>query len=103
MSTTRGEPQTSQVVIVAAWSDAMVGTIANLLLLMALLYGFAARGPLSLRAEYEHHLKHEWPVLRHGEWPCPKRTPMARLIKEQSASPMIPLARGVHSPRGARR
>jgi len=52
---------TSQVVIVTAWSDAMVGTIANLLLLLAVLYGFAARGPLSLRAEYEHHLKHEWP------------------------------------------
>lgn len=52
---------TSQVVIVTAWSDAMIGTVANLLLLMAVLYGFAARGPLSLRAEYEHHLKHEWP------------------------------------------
>ena len=52
---------TSQVVIVTAWSDAMVGTVANLLLALAVLYGFAARGPLSLRAEYEHHLKHEWP------------------------------------------
>ena len=52
---------TSQVVIVTAWSDAMIGTVANLLLLLAVLYGFAARGPLSLRAEYEHHLEHEWP------------------------------------------
>jgi len=52
---------TSQVVIVTAWSDAMVGTIANLLLLMAVLYGFASRGPLSLRAEYEHHLEQVWP------------------------------------------
>lgn len=50
----------SQVVIVTSWSDAMVGTVANLLLLGAVLYGFAARGPLSLRAEYEHHLGHTW-------------------------------------------
>ena len=51
---------TSQAVIVTAWSDAMAGTVANLLLLVAVLYGFAARGPLSLRAEYEHHLEHAW-------------------------------------------
>jgi hypothetical protein len=41
---------TSQAVIVTSWSDAMVGTVANLLLLVAVLYGFASRGPLSLRA-----------------------------------------------------
>jgi hypothetical protein len=52
---------TSQIVIVSAWSDAMVGTVANLLLLVAVLFGFAARGPLSLRAEYEHHLEQAWP------------------------------------------
>jgi len=50
----------SQAVIVT-WSDAMVGTIANLLLLVAVLFGCASRGPLSLRAEYEHHLEHAWP------------------------------------------
>ncbi len=52
---------TSQAVIVTAWSDAMVGTVANLLLLTAVLYGFAARGPLSLRAEFERDLKTQWP------------------------------------------
>ncbi|MEP6562209.1 MAG: DUF6544 family protein [Nakamurella sp.] len=52
---------TSQAVIVTAWSDAMVGTVANLLLLIAVLYGFASRGPLSLRAEFEHDLKQLWP------------------------------------------
>ena len=52
---------TSQVVIVLAWSDAMVGTVANLLLLVAVAYGFAARGPRSLRAEYQHHLAQVWP------------------------------------------
>jgi hypothetical protein len=52
---------TSQAVIVTAWPDAMLGTVANLLLLVAVLYGFASRGPLSLRAEYEHRLEHAWP------------------------------------------
>lgn len=51
----------SQAAIVTAWPDAMVGTVANVLLLVAVLYGFASRGPLSLRAEYEHHLRHAWP------------------------------------------
>lgn len=52
---------TSQAVIVTAWSDAMVGSVANLLLLAAVLYGFASRGPLSLRAEFERDLKTQWP------------------------------------------
>lgn len=57
----------SQSVIVTAWSDAMVGTAANVLLLVAVLYGFACRGPLSLRAEYEHHLDHAWPWAAEGD------------------------------------
>jgi hypothetical protein len=52
---------TSQVAIFTSWTDAAVGTAANLILLVAVLYGFAARGPLSLRAEYERHLGHIWP------------------------------------------
>lgn len=51
----------SQVVIVTSWSDALVGTVANVLLLVAVLYGFASRGPLSLRAEYEHQVAQAWP------------------------------------------
>ncbi|MHA6781922.1 DUF6544 family protein [Pseudonocardia saturnea] len=51
----------SQAAIGTAWVDAMVGTVANVLLLVAVLHGFASRGPLSLRAEYEHHLAHAWP------------------------------------------
>jgi hypothetical protein len=53
---------TSQVVIAASWSDAAVGTIANLLLLVAVAYGFAARGPFSLRAEFERDLSKQWPA-----------------------------------------
>jgi hypothetical protein len=51
----------SQAAIVMAWPDAMLGTVANMLLLVAVLYGFASRGPLSLRAEYEHRLERTWP------------------------------------------
>lgn len=46
----------SQVVIVSSWADAAVGTVANVVLLVAVLYGFVCRGPLSLRAELEHDL-----------------------------------------------
>jgi len=51
----------SQVVIATSWSDAKVGTVANLLLLLAVYYGWASRGPRSLRAEYERDLATQWP------------------------------------------
>jgi hypothetical protein len=47
----------SQCAVVSSWSDAKFGTLANLVLLAGVLYGFASRGPLSLRAEYERHLR----------------------------------------------
>lgn len=46
----------SQVVILSSWKDAKFGTLANLLLLLGVAYGFAARGPWSLRAEFERDL-----------------------------------------------
>lgn len=42
----------SQGLIVSAWSDAMAGTVVNVLLLAVVAYGFAATGPMSLRARY---------------------------------------------------
>ena len=42
----------SQGVIAAAWTDAKFGTLANVLLLLGVVVGFASHGPLSLRAEY---------------------------------------------------
>ena len=51
----------SQAAIATAWSDAGVGTAANAVLLVAVLYGFASRGPWSLRAEYERALATCWP------------------------------------------
>jgi hypothetical protein len=43
----------SQIVIVASWGDARFGTIANVLLLVAVVHGAFAWGPLGLRSEYE--------------------------------------------------
>ena len=42
----------SQMVIITSWSDAKAGTIANLILLVAVVYGWASQGPRSARAEY---------------------------------------------------
>lgn len=42
----------SQVVIVTSWADAKVGTIMNVILLIAVIYGWASQGPQSARAEY---------------------------------------------------
>src|ERR1035438_7517894 len=56
----------SQGVILSSWSDAKFGTAANLILLVGVLLGFAARGPFSLRAQYERHLDQVLPVAPPG-------------------------------------
>lgn len=43
----------SQAVIFTAWSDAKVGTIANVLLLFVAILGFAALGPTSPKAQWQ--------------------------------------------------
>jgi hypothetical protein len=42
----------SQLVIVTSWTDARAGTIANVILLVAVVYGWASQGPRGARAEY---------------------------------------------------
>ncbi len=42
----------SQLVIVTSWTDAKVGTVANLVLAAAVVYGWASQGPRGARAEY---------------------------------------------------
>jgi hypothetical protein len=42
----------SQVVIVTSWTDAKAGTVANVLLALAAVYGFRAHGPTSFRARF---------------------------------------------------
>lgn len=42
----------SQVVITTSWSDAKAGSVANIVLLAAVIYGFASQGPTSYRGQY---------------------------------------------------
>ena len=42
----------SQTVILTLWSDAKAGTVANVILLVAVVYGYASQGPTSYRAQY---------------------------------------------------
>ncbi|MDY7542926.1 MULTISPECIES: DUF6544 family protein [unclassified Cryobacterium] len=46
----------SQAVILTSWSDAKAGTLANLVLLVALGYELASNGPRSYRAEYRRRV-----------------------------------------------
>jgi hypothetical protein len=47
----------SQAMVVSAWSDAKFGTVANVIVLAAVVYGFASAGPLSFRAQYEREVE----------------------------------------------
>jgi hypothetical protein len=42
----------SQLVIVSSWRDAKFGTLANVIVLLAVVYGFVSQGPTSARAAY---------------------------------------------------
>ena len=42
----------SQAVILTSWTDARAGTLVNVLMLVAAVYGWASQGPRSLSAEY---------------------------------------------------
>jgi hypothetical protein len=46
----------SQFVVMSAWDDAKFATLVNLVVLAGVVYGFAAQGPFSLRAEYEREV-----------------------------------------------
>jgi hypothetical protein len=43
----------SQAVILSAWTDAKFGTLANVILLLGVAFGYFTQGPTSFRAEYE--------------------------------------------------
>jgi hypothetical protein len=57
----------SQTVIFGSWADAGAGTIVNVVLLVAIVHGFAAQGPLSLHSEFDQHLKRVWPATRSSQ------------------------------------
>lgn len=42
----------SQAVIFTSWTDAKAGTIANVILLVSVVYGWASQGPNGARAKY---------------------------------------------------
>ena len=42
----------SQAMIFTAWTDARAGTVANIVLLLTVVYGYASQGPTSYRAEF---------------------------------------------------
>ncbi len=46
----------SMVAIVPSWADAKFGTLANLIVLVGVVFGFAAHGPLSPRAAYDQEV-----------------------------------------------
>jgi hypothetical protein len=46
----------SQAVIMSAWRDAWAGTLANVVLLVVVVYGFLTQGPWSFCAEFERNV-----------------------------------------------
>ncbi|MEP6919303.1 MAG: DUF6544 family protein, partial [Acidobacteriota bacterium] len=46
----------SQVVIVTSWNDARYGTLANVIVVVAVALGFLSQGPSSFRAEYHRDI-----------------------------------------------
>jgi hypothetical protein len=55
----------SQAMIVSSWTDAKVGTVVNVLLVVAAAWAFATAGPRSLRAEYRREVESR----RADAWP----------------------------------
>ncbi len=51
----------SQIVVIASWSDAKFGTLANLILLAGALWGWAALGPRSAEEEYRREAQRRLP------------------------------------------
>ena len=47
----------SQAMILTAWGDAKAGTVANVIVLAGVVYGFASEGPLSFRAAYRREVR----------------------------------------------
>jgi hypothetical protein len=44
----------SQMMIFTAWTDASAATVPNIVLLLAVVYGYASQGPTSYRTEFRH-------------------------------------------------
>ena len=69
----------SQAVILTSWSDAREGTLANVVLLVALGYELAAQGPGSYRAEYRRRVVTALRASVPGAGPVVTEADLARL------------------------
>lgn len=67
----------SQTAIASSWSDAKFGSLANLILLVGVLYGVSSQGPWSFRAEYERAVSQQ--LARTGETPIVTDADLAHL------------------------
>ncbi|MFK7844142.1 MAG: DUF6544 family protein [Rhodothermales bacterium] len=67
----------SQVAIISSWYDARFGTLVNVIMLIGVIYGFAAQGPLSFNREYMDE------VQKHLEMPVSHR-----LVEEDDLQPL---------------
>ena len=81
----------SQGVILTAWSDAKFGTLANVVVLAAALYGMASQGPWSFRSAYETQVERRsddppssMPVLTEGDL-ADLPDPIARYVRASGA------------------
>ena len=72
----------SQTVIFTSWGDAKAGTVANLVLVLAVVYGFASQGPTSYRAEYRRRVGSALAELR--------RQPSAAAVVDEADLAQLP-------------
>ncbi|MEP6573434.1 MAG: DUF6544 family protein [Gemmatimonadota bacterium] len=67
----------SQAAIITSWSDARFGTVANLIMLVGVVFGFLTQGPWSLRAEYDREVARG--LARSAAQPLPVESDLAGL------------------------
>ncbi len=80
----------SQAAIMTSWADAKAGTVANVLLLVAVLHGYAVEGPRSLRARYRREAGAAWARAGHEAGGDGRRT----LVTEADLAALPPLVAG---------
>jgi hypothetical protein len=77
----------SQVAIATSWADAKAGTIANVIVLGSVVYGWASQGPRGARAEYRHRAESAVPDGRGAARPPGGGPPRVRCRVGHDARP----------------
>jgi hypothetical protein len=75
----------SQAAVMTSWADAKAGTVANAVLLVAVLHGYAVEGPRSLRARYRREAGAAWAAA--GAAPSDAGAARAEAVTEPAGSP----------------